>query len=571
MLFIQFIIFNSITSCSKSDFIDENNNPVVLNISLEKIETEILENSNMNKEASTSIQPRRVEIPINKDLSAYLTLEDENVSSKNNIKNKLATTNKETQIIDKGVKYGILVYDGDNLINNGHKIFTAGLEYDTEGFALLSGKTYTFIGYSLNSSELPSVSNEKKLSSAKINDVSGDLLYYRHIQSFERGVNALKVTLRHKFTLITTELKVGTTFKGRIQEVRDANFNNISQRANIQLADSAITYSSDEKFELINFDNIPNDGIQTLSSSSNILIARSGSDKVTIAIPSIRVNGKTSSIPATKFNFQSGKKYKLTLTFDVPCSNTSTTGLVSVDSDVNLPNPLLGSLKIEKPKANNPAIFNLALVDNSFNMTINGKAIFTRQYRTASREKINNVWGAWNESETWTTNVPADMEGQYTDGQLVNSMQFDSSNTDDRWGKKRNNSIFTIKNDEIWSIKGNESSPTIRVSINANGVVTVQGRKTSDDNSLYNLYLRPDFTLPTTNNSDRNGAWFQKAVSNNGNTETVISRIRFNKNNTVWNESGSNTILFGFEQSSKPTIGKVHISGTTVFNNVTCN
>jgi hypothetical protein len=43
------------------------------------------------------------------------------------------------------------VYDGDNLIANGSKEFIAGEESNQNGFDLDGGKTYTFIGYSNNS------------------------------------------------------------------------------------------------------------------------------------------------------------------------------------------------------------------------------------------------------------------------------------------------------------------------------------------------------------------------------------------------------------------------------------
>lgn len=62
------------------------------------------------------------------------------------------------------------------------RFFTAGEESTTEGFVLEGGKTYTFIGYSRNSNSIPTVSNINTLSIAQINDDSGDLLYFRHVQ-----------------------------------------------------------------------------------------------------------------------------------------------------------------------------------------------------------------------------------------------------------------------------------------------------------------------------------------------------------------------------------------------------
>lgn len=549
-----------LTSCSKTELSTDIHENQFMNISLDKIESEDYNGDPFDKSAST-IQPQKVEIPINNELSAYLTLEEENNTIKNKFKTQKIATTTKTQI-NVGVKYGILVYEGDILVENGHKVFTAGLESQSDGFALYSGKNYTFIAYSINSNELPTVSYKEKLSTAKINSVSGDLLYYRHNQTLVRGNNNLKITLRHKFTLITTELKVGSNYKGKIQEIRDANFNNVSQNADIKLSDSTITYSSNKKYELINFENVNADGVSSITSSPNLLIANESNNTVTIAIPSIRVNGKTNSIPATTFNFQKGKKYKLTLTFNVPCNTTSTYGEVSVSSTVNLPNALLSTLTLSKPTTSTPAEFNFLRVDNSLNMYVNNQPIFTRQYLMVTRKKSNGVWGAWTESSAWTEPVAADMEGQFTDGQLVNSMQFTSSNANDKWG--------TNNNAEIWNIIGTDASPTIKISINSNGVVTIKGRKTATNTTLYNLYLRADYTLSTTNNTERTNAWFKRVTSADGNTQTAISKIRFLKNDIVWNE-GSNTVLFSFEQSSQPTVGTVKTSGTTIYNNVICN
>ena len=562
-----FLFTSTFISCSRSNEIEVNSEPITLNISLEGIESE---NSTIDKFGSINLQPQTVEIPINSELSAYLELEEDNIDYKTTLSNsKLADT--EISPITLGVKYGILVYEGDNLITGGHKVFTAGLESQTEGFALFSGRTYTFIGYSLNSTQLPTVSSLNKLSTAKIDNVSGDLLYYRHQQTMSQSNNILNVKLTHKFTLITTVLKVGTTYSGKIQEVRDANFNYLRQSASIKLSNSNITFDSNTKHELIEFDAITGEGVSTISSTPTLLISESTTNTVTIAIPSIRVNGKTNSIAATTFNFQRGKKYKLNITFNVPCTATSTTGNVSVSSDVNLPNALLGSLTVAKPTSNSDLVFNLKHVDNSFNIFINDNPIFTRQYQRATRtKKSNGTWNSWEEpssSSSWSTEVAADMEGQYTDGQLVNSMQFGSNSTfyvSNRWGSSGNA--------QIYNIIGTDDYPSVRVRIDANGAVTITARKYTTSNTLSTLYLRPDFTIPTSNNSNRDEAWFQKITTNNGATESVISKIRFKMNNVVWNSDNTpNKVSISFEQSSKPTVGLVSTSGVTVYNNVSCD
>ncbi|TCV05362.1 hypothetical protein EDC17_10742 [Sphingobacterium alimentarium] len=199
-------------------------------------ETEDVASNTIASAQPAAKMPNVIEVPINPNLSAYITLEEDKegpVKTKLNSSNKLAA--KETLPITPGVKYGILVYEGDNLIPNGHKIYTAGQESSTAGFALDGGKTYTFIGYSRNTSEIPTMVGQNKLSTATINNESGQLLYFRHMQKVTAGNNNLKVTLRHKFTLVTTKIKVGTTYQGLIQQVSEGSFTQTRQNASIKL------------------------------------------------------------------------------------------------------------------------------------------------------------------------------------------------------------------------------------------------------------------------------------------------------------------------------------------------
>lgn len=152
-------------SCEKETFDDTIQGPATLNVQLVGIgsETEDVASNTIASAQPAAKMPNVIEVPINPNLSAYITLEEDKegpVKTKLNSSNKLAA--KETLPITPGVKYGILVYEGDNLIPNGHKIYTAGQESSTAGFALDGGKTYTFIGYSRNTSEIPTVVGPNK-------------------------------------------------------------------------------------------------------------------------------------------------------------------------------------------------------------------------------------------------------------------------------------------------------------------------------------------------------------------------------------------------------------------------
>lgn len=116
-------------SCEKSTDSDNNIGPATLSVVLTRIQSD-QEDYSSNKISSTNINeslPPVVEIPMNKDISDYITLEEDKISQ---IQTKLKPSNKlaakEISPVTPGVRYGILVYKGNNLIANGHKIFHRG-------------------------------------------------------------------------------------------------------------------------------------------------------------------------------------------------------------------------------------------------------------------------------------------------------------------------------------------------------------------------------------------------------------------------------------------------------------
>lgn len=531
---IAFPLVFFLLSCEKQSDNDLPTGPATLAVELVGVMSEN-EDLSTSKTASTNAQittltPEVLEIPINKDLSAYITLQEdeESKSAKTNTNpiNKTAAT--ELAPVTLNVKYGILVYDGDNLIPNGHKIFTAGSESTAEAFALNGGKTYTFIGYSRNSEIIPTVSNMSKLSTAQINDENGDLLYFKHVQTVQTGDNNLKVTLRHKFTLITTKLKVGATYAGKIQQVQSGLFAKVRDKASIKLSDGSITYSATEVSSSVSFPSIPSGGVASIKSTPNLLIANNSTNVVTYNFPSIKVNDITGTIPATTLNMQAGKKYNLILTLDVPCISNA-----PIPFNVNDGNSATFNLNGKEG-----ITIDFDKIDDSFNLKINGTNLFEAQYtrrsrsgtqtRTRSRNATRTqtvtsntyyILAATMPSNFWDSSNPS-WEGEYSFTNWSN-LSFGAATTSSYEAADLAfiyngaggyiNAKFTGQpswgwtggdgSDYIYNINSGISSPTVpavRVNVATNNTVALSARRSNANTTLYPIYL---VTNPALENS----------------------------------------------------------------------
>ncbi|MCA5006606.1 fimbrillin family protein [Sphingobacterium bovistauri] len=534
------ILFFIQLSCEKSKFDVIESGPANLSVQLVDILTD-QEDYTIDKNASTkinSMQPRIVEVPINNNLSAYVSLEEDKNNASNVIlktSNKIAA--KEVKPITPGVKYGILVYEGDNLIANGHKVITAGQEAAAGAFALDGGKTYTFIGYSRNSSQtIPTVTNMSKLSTATIDNESEDLLYFRHVQKVVTGANNLKVTLRHKFTLVTTEIKVGATYAGKIQEIQNGIFAQTKSSASIKLSDSTITYPSNNVNSTIQFSTIAAGGASSIISTPNLLIAPNATNVVTYSFPSIKINNVIGKIPVTSFNMQAGKKYNLIITLDVPCSVSSF--LISNRTDY------LDSTNISYNRINSSQELkiNLATVDNNFNIFYNDKPLFEARFQTVTLTRSWVLaWGAWSEvanTSAWSAWAAHDADFEPNGSTNIQTMKF-TDNT--YWGANGIPRVYQLSGDSI--------NPVIRVTIAADGTVSLTGKKTNSSTSQIALnHLSTIALFPITNNP--NDAIYNANPSTYtwaGTVETktmVRKTMEFRMNNFTKNSNGKDKIRF---------------------------
>lgn len=322
ILFLIIASGSTIMSCKSTDTENisnaEGQTLVKLNISETSFEDVIkIENkSSTNKSGGNSVpEIQKNTIVLNEDF--YLEAELSPVAPSASINNAADPTiagNKaatETSNMTPGVKYKVIVYDNTGLYTT-ERDYVRGQENSTQSLMLDGGKTYSFVIYSINSpTVLPTVTfsnvNNKTLSTSSVS-VAGniDFLYAIKSMALVGGrSNEINVTLKHKFSQITTTLDASAT--GFNVTAITSNINPHIPNASINLSSGAITRSGTAVNAAVNF---PTLGTQILSGTPLILNANTTG---TYTIGSITVGPLTqSNIPVfTDLSIAPGVKYNM--------------------------------------------------------------------------------------------------------------------------------------------------------------------------------------------------------------------------------------------------------------------
>ncbi|WP_078778458.1 FISUMP domain-containing protein [Elizabethkingia ursingii] len=266
---INILIFvcTGIISCRNTNgILESNKGEAIVKIALKG--SDFRDNKNLGSQAgiksvgiqSKNEQKEEISFKGNDDYKLVATLTPVNttdaVAQASSKVSSVAAT--KTNPLDSGVKYKVVVYD-----SNGKYIkeqdYTSG-QSGSDITGLNGGETYTFIVYSVGSkTDLPAVtysdSTNKTLPTAILDNVSGDndLMYFSKVVEVSGdSVNYLDITLKHKFSQITTILDtVPTTyFVTNINGVTIAPHNST---AKIQLSDGSTTVKGTNEEKLITF------------------------------------------------------------------------------------------------------------------------------------------------------------------------------------------------------------------------------------------------------------------------------------------------------------------------------
>ncbi|HIB8181144.1 TPA: hypothetical protein ACWX1I_002550 [Elizabethkingia anophelis] len=415
--------------------------------------------------ATTS--PQLTKIPLGDDSFVMATLTPQsNTSSLSS--QALASVNQSAATppteLGTGIRYKVAVYD-----NNGNYVTEKEFVYkigETDGFLLNGGQNYTFVAYSVNStSSTPSINNGGTLANAKLSGISGDLMYFKKNMTVTgNGVNNLDIVLKHQYSQITTKLDARQV--GNISAVTNATISPANSSADISFATNALTYngsiSQPVSFSAQNLPIVTSSATQVISNTTTTGQLNLGT---------VTVDGVSKSMTIDKLKITPGVKYNLNLRLG-PCRQDINPVPFSVKDGV--------TQTFTMPATDFGFVFDIYKLDNSFNLTINGTQMATKEI---------NFQG--NDGATRTV--------RFADGTVYGS--------DVVPALLRPAALPANRTYEIWDLEGTSSAPLVRVVISKDGKISLFGSKSS-------------------------GGALEPLELYNGNTF----------NNIKWNTTGTNTV-----------------------------
>ena len=463
---ISCLFILQLISCSN---IDENKgNPdslITVEINIDGVEIAADDSSTIRSGVDSFSNTQEFIIPFDEQIAAYATLTDE-ITTNNSEENLTRVSN--VSALENNIRYGVVVYNVQ-----GKQVYKETCTYPSSVAIdhLHEGESYTFIVYSVNSTtSLPDIQGST-LSEAMLNNVSEDLMFSKQTICLQLGDNNIKVTLKHKFSLITSKLSVDPTIGGAITSFIPPVIKPTCTSANLCLSDESLTYNSVKSGGTkVVFGDLGK-GVGSITSTPTLLINPATSSG-TYEIGSITVNNSTNNVTLSNVKIIPGHKYNLNLNFKIPCTqDVGTNGIFNVDASKK-------RQTIDAPGADYGFVFDIYYLDNSFNMEINGTKLATTELQ------FERNYSA----------LPQNVK--FKDGSYC-----EDGNVPDIWKLNRANSKSPTE--------AVVNLPVIRLVISKDGVVSMYGVKKNpaEDPTLYPLVLdtsKTRFNTITWNKSGDN-------------------------------------------------------------------
>ncbi len=376
-----------------------------------------------------------------------------------------AAINRKT--LTKGTYYALLVYDEqENYLEE--RLYNYGSESNLPPLLLNAGKAYTFVAFSINTSNsLPTVLDKAKLSTLKLSKVSGDLMIFKKKLTLTYGENLLSVVLKHRYSSITTQLSVDANTVGAFQALTNAAISPVYESANYDFAQDAFEYVTVKTGGCpVTFPSFQT-GQRTVTSNPSIMISPlTNTASLNFGIISIDDETKKNLvIPNVKIT--PGVSYTLKLNF-----KTCTQPVGQVEGlDWRYPAATwLGKLGIWKdgvfysagstitrnitaPGADYGFVFDITELDNAFNMELNGVKL--------AQKEIQFERGAASPQNI-----------RFKDQSMYQGVNTETGGNIDA----------------VYNMKGTSTAPLVKVVIGKNGEVRLFGSKVSGG-PLYELEL----------------------------------------------------------------------------------
>jgi len=494
------ILMLSFFSCKRSNDPIEGNGDATLNVQIDGVsfdeEDLNFEKKSSNNASSTSgivkdtsivYKDFVVDVVMSKDEDRADRVVSNSTIYRGGNENMAATT--VTSKLTKGVKYRLVAFNADGSFNQA-KDYAYGSEATAGPMNLDAGKKYTFVAYSINSAteELPTMTytnSETKFAKAKLVGVSKDLMVFIvKDKQLTYGDNKLGVIMKHRFSMITTKLSMDSKMTGSIKTLTGTTIGKVDASATFTFDGESIAYSNNQStYGSVKFPTLGTTGLRTVTSDPTLLINPSASDK-TLTFGSITIDDETkTNFSISNIKVMPGCKYNLNLNFrtctkEVKLNDDALNwtyeewpGQQGADSaGVLIPNGRILTKKFTAPQSNYGFTFDIKLLDNAFNMKVNGVNILTDP----------------------------------TEGQVQFETYSNSGGKITRNIKFADGSEHGVDVGNIWTLKGTDTAPLIRIIISKTGEVTMLGSKVNGG-PLFQLVLKNNLKFnPVKWNTDKN-------------------------------------------------------------------
>lgn len=341
--------------------------------------------------------------------------------------------------LKSGIRYKVLVYDSSNkLVDQKEFVYK---QNETDGFLLDGGKAYTFVAFSVNSTnaaDTPAVTNPNDFSTAMLSNINKDLMYFKTVKTVTGNApNTLDVVLKHQFTRITTNIDASQVEStGIITGVNNPVFS--GGNASAQLAFSNDTQLSYTGSNTTSF-NFPNINQSKITSDPAIIIGNTPNG-ASLNIGNLIIDGTSkNNVLFSNLKITPRSQYNLNLKL-TPCTQFNMNP-TPFDQDASVTSKYFGFNGIP-----DRFIIDFTYVDNSFSFIVNNTRITTDEIQF--------------DNQSGTINI------QFPDGA--------------KWGQSGGIPA-------IYNIAANSpTAPVIRVVIDRNGNTTFYGKRQSGD-----LVLQP--------------------------------------------------------------------------------
>lgn len=427
--------------------------------------------------------------------------------------------------LPQGTEYRILVYD-----ENGTEVRRFEKTVDANGssfdeFTLdATGETttYTFVAYSAGTSALPTLAENSTLANAIVTTDGEKLMHFVQTVELNHGDNNIEVVLANKMSEITTVLNGEGIGVNAITGVGDFVFENATHsEATLKLSDGVMTYLGNAEDKPVTF---PVFTAESEVTSLPTVLVHDQTTTATLSVEYIEIAGSGRSEPFQVENvrIEPGVKYNLVLeldrgnclfdvdpeTFDMRSQDVTGCAIQLAGIGIPIPyNTILffrqGSLIFGNPTICN---LNLALVRLRWqtNTTVRDGAALRDVYNFSTQadagvvmniEALDNSFHMQvNGTVPTTANPNPAIETDKTI--TTNEIQFQTPGRNIRFTDGTYHGDGTIPN--IWDITtGTDTNPVLRISISDNGTVSIAGRKSNTDLTLYPMELLPGTTFNT--------------------------------------------------------------------------